>query len=119
FLSDLRSAVEDQGHAALGFGSEFSDRRQITARMKEIRAASLEARIGVYVKARIQDQRRWYSAAAQKNQRLAYRFYILIQVSQALALGSSGLLLFQGSSWDFTGVFSALASALLAWLQMR
>lgn len=120
FLADLRSTVEDEGSAAVGFGGEFSDHRQITPRMRELRLAPLEERRDLYVSARIQDQRKWYSATATRNQTRAAWFHILIQLSQALALGASGLLLLpSASAWDLGGVFSALASALIAWDQMR
>jgi hypothetical protein len=44
----------------------------------------------------------------------------VIQVSQALTLAATVLLLSpMGSRWNLGGIFSALASALIAWLQVR
>jgi SMODS and SLOG-associating 2TM effector domain 3/SMODS and SLOG-associating 2TM effector domain 1 len=120
FVSDLKAMVKDQAQAALGFGSDFSDRPQITARMREVRAATLEQRRQTYVSGRIADQRRWYGAKARKSQRVANWYFVLIQVSQALTLAATVLLLSAtGSKWNLGGVFSALASALIAWLQVR
>jgi SMODS and SLOG-associating 2TM effector domain 3/SMODS and SLOG-associating 2TM effector domain 1 len=120
FVSDLKAMVKDQAQAALGFGSEFSDRPQITARMREVRSASLEQRRHTYVASRIADQRRWYGAKARKSQRVANWYFVLIQVSQAFTLAATVLLLSSsGSRWNLCGVFSALASALIAWLQVR
>ena len=120
FIADLKSLVKDQGQAALGFGSEFSDRPQITPRMREVRSAALEQRRQVYVAARINDQRKWYGAKARRSQTIANRYFVVIQVSQALTLAATVLLLSSlGSKWNLGGVFSALASALIAWLQVR
>lgn len=120
FVSDLKAMVKDQAQAALGFGSDFSDRPQITPRMREVRSAPLDQRRQIYVVARIADQRRWYGAKARKSQRVANWYFVLIQVSQALTLAATVLLLSSsGSKWNLGGVFSALASALIAWLQVR
>jgi hypothetical protein len=120
FVSDLKDMAKDQAQAALGFGSDFSDRPQITARMREVRSAPLEQRRQIYVTGRIADQRKWYGAKARKSQIVANRYFVVIQVSQALTLAATVLLLSPlGSKWNLGGLFSALASALIAWLQVR
>jgi hypothetical protein len=68
FIADLKAVVKEQAEAALGFGGEFSDRPQITARMRAVRAASLEQRRQTYLACRIDDQRRWYSTKARNSQ---------------------------------------------------
>jgi SMODS and SLOG-associating 2TM effector domain 3/SMODS and SLOG-associating 2TM effector domain 1 len=119
FIADLKVLATDQAQA-LGFGAEFSDRPQITARMREARTLPLEQRRQLYVKDRIEDQRRWYGDKARKSQAVANRYFVLIQASQALALAGTVLLFSAAiSRWNVSGVFSALASALIAWLQVR
>ena len=120
FITDLREMAENQSQAALGLGSEFSDRPQITARMREVRNVPMEQRLQIYRAARIRDQREWYGNKARKSQIVANRYFVVIQTSQALALaGTIALLSPLGSKWNLGGVFSALASALIAWLQVR
>ncbi len=120
FIADLRGLAKDQAQDALGFGAEFSDRPQITPRMREIRNGSLQQRREVYVTARIRDQRRWYGTKARKSQSIANVYFVIIQVSQALTLAATVLLLSPiGSKWNLGGMFSALASAMIAWLQVR
>ena len=120
FLSDLKALSKDQTPVALGFGGEFSDRPQISARMREARSLPLEQRRQLYLKGRIEDQRKWYGSKARKSQRVANRYFVVIQASQALALGGTVLLFSAAASkWNLSGVFSALASALIAWLQVR
>jgi hypothetical protein len=119
-ITDLRAMAKDQAQAALGLGGEFSDRPQITARMRELRATSLPERKRIYVEDRVDDQRRWYGAKARKSQSVADRYFVLIQTSQALTLAATVFLLSPaGPKWNLGGVFSALASALIAWLQVR
>lgn len=120
FVSDLRSLAKDQAQDALGFGGQFSDRPQITRRMRELRAASLQERCNSYVTDRIQDQRKWYGNKARKSQSVANIYFVIIQVCQALTLAATVLLLSPiGTKWNLGGMFSALASAMIAWLQVR
>jgi len=120
FISDLKSLAKDQAPAALGYGGEFSDRPQISPRMREARSLPLEQRRQLYVKGRIEDQRKWYGNKARASQKVANRYFVLIQASQALALGGTVLLFSAAvSKWNLSGIFSALASALIAWLQLR
>ena len=45
---------------------------------------------------------------------------MVILVSQAMALAAAAFMIASpGSKWNLVGVFSALASALVAWLQVR
>jgi hypothetical protein len=123
FIADLKAMAKDQAHqaqAALGFGGEFSERPQITARMRELRSAPLGQRKQAYLASRIADQRKWYASKADKSQTVANRYFVIIQVSQAMTLAATVLLLSPlGSRWNLGGVFSSLASALIAWLQVR
>jgi hypothetical protein len=118
-LADLRATVED-GRVALGLGSEFAGHRQITPVMQSLRAAPLEARRDLYVSSRLQDQRRWYGSASRKNQRRADVLYVAIQIAQAIGLASTALVLNEDAQGiEVTGVFAALASAMIAWSQLR
>ena len=120
FIADLRAMAKDQAQGALGLGGAFSDRPQITARMREVRSLPLEQRRRIYLASRIADQRRWYGDKARKSQVVANRYFVVIQASQAMTLVATVLLLSPlGSKWNLGGIFSALASALIAWLQVR
>lgn len=119
FLGDLRSTVED-GRVALGLGGEFAGHRQITPVMQSLRAGSLAERRDLYVSGRVQDQRRWYGKASTRNQRRADVLYVGIQIAQAVGLASTALVLApEATGVEVTGVFASLASALIAWSQLR
>ncbi|HEX4489246.1 MAG TPA: DUF4231 domain-containing protein [Terriglobales bacterium] len=119
FVTDLRSLVKGSDFA-VGFSSEYADKPQISPRMREVRACQLEDRKYIYLAQRISDQRAWYGRKARKSQQAESWYFVVILVSQALALASGAYMIASPSSkWNLVGVFSSLASALLAWLQVR
>lgn len=120
FVSDLRAVIKEQSQLALGFGSEFSDKPQISARMRQVRSASTAERRRAYLADRIEDQRRWYGDKARSSAQAANRFFVLILMSQALALAAAAFIVASpGSAWNLVGFFSVVASALIAWRQVR
>jgi hypothetical protein len=120
FVADLRAVVKEQTQLALGFGSEFSDKPQISPRMRQLRSSDTAQRKQAYLASRIEDQRRWYGSKARSSAGAARRFFVLILVSQALALAAAALIVASPKSpWNLVGLFSVLASALVAWRQVR
>jgi hypothetical protein len=120
FIADLKSMVKDSDELAVGFGSQFADRPQISPRMREVRSSPLPQRKQVYVTQRIADQRSWYGRKAKKSQKAESWYFVIILVSQAFALAAGAYMISSpDSKWNLVGVFSALASALVAWLQVR
>jgi hypothetical protein len=120
FIADLKSMVKNPDELAVGFGSQFSDRPQISPRMLEVRSLALEQRKQIYVSQRIADQRSWYGRKAKKSQAAENWYFVVILVSQAFALAAGAYMISApDSKWNLVGVFSSLASALVAWLQVR
>ena len=120
FIADLKSLVRDSDQLAVGVSSEYTDKPQISPRMRDVRANSLEGRKQIYLAQRISDQRRWYGKKARKSQTAESWYFVVILVSQALALASGAYMISAPvSKWNLVGVFSSLASALVAWLQVR
>jgi hypothetical protein len=118
FIADLKSLV--RGDVAVGVSSEFADRPQISPRMRQLRSSSLAERKETYLGQRISDQRRWYGNKARKSQTAEGRYFVVILVAQALALGASAYLITSPETkWKLVGFFSAVANALVAWLQIR
>ena len=85
FISDLKSLVRNSDQLAVGVSSEYTDRPQISPRMREVRATSFEGRKQTYLAQRISDQRRWYAQKAGKSQTAESRYFVVILVSQAMA----------------------------------
>jgi len=120
FIADLKALVKDSDQLAVGVSSEYTDKPQISPRMREVRAMALDSRRQTYLSQRIADQRSWYGRKARKSQTAESRYFVVILVSQAMALAAGAFMIASpGSRWNLVGVFSALASALVAWLQVR
>jgi hypothetical protein len=120
FIADLKSLVRDSDQFAVGFSSQYTDKPQISPRMREVRAGGLTGRKQVYLAQRIADQRSWYGRKARISQTAEGWYFVVILVSQAMALASGAYMIASPDSrWNLVGVFSSLASALVAWLQVR
>ena len=120
FITDLKSLVKDSDQLAVGVSSEYTDKPQISPRMHEVRAMVLDSRKQTYLSQRIADQRSWYGRKARKSQTAESWYFVVILVSQAMALAAGAFMIASPESrWNLVGVFSSLASALVAWLQVR
>lgn len=93
--------------------------KQITDRMRELRAGSFAQRRQAYRDGRIEDQRVWHARKAEVNEQRKNTFTgIAITLEFAGVVGAAfkafGLL-----DIDLLGVFSAAAAGLAAWMQAR
>jgi hypothetical protein len=120
FLSELASIVKERKQLAFGFGGEFAEKPQISQPMRELRAIPLDERKSTYVSERISEQRRWYGNQAASNRSRENRYFIVIALSQFFAMVSAiALVRWPESNIRLTGLFTSLASALIAWLQLK
>ena len=119
FLADLGGIIKEH-KPALAVGGKFAGAPQISKRMREARAASLIERKSTYLLERVQDQRRWYGKRAKSHSAAGNRYFIIIVLSQLLALTSAiSLVHWPDAKIQLTGLFASLASALMAWLQIK
>ena len=120
FLADLGSMARERRQLAFGFGGEFAGAPQISERMRQARTASLEERKDTYLSERIQDQRRWYGERAKSHRSAGNRYFAVIALSQLLALATAiALVHWPGIKIQLTGLFTSLAGALMAWIQVK
>lgn len=120
FVSDLESIIKERKQLAFGFGGEFAERPQISVPMRAVRSASLEERRSTYLAERIADQRRWYGDQARVNRAARNRYLNLIIAGQFLAvIAAIALVRWPDAKIKLTGLFTSLATALIAWLQVR
>jgi hypothetical protein len=120
FLLELGSIVKERKQLAFGFGGEFAQEPHISQRMRELRGMSFEERKSTYVTERILDQRRWYGNQAASNRSRENKYFIAIVISQLFALVTAiALVRWPESNLKLTGLFTSLASAVMAWLQMK
>lgn len=120
FLSDLGSVLAERKQLAFGFGGEFTEEPNISQRMRDIRAMAAQQRKSIYVSERILAQRRWYGKRAKSNRSRERGFFVAIAVCQFFALVAAiELVRLPESSVKLTGFFTSLASALIAWIQVK
>ncbi len=91
----------------------------ITDKMRAIRSLSLDERIEVYRKDRVEDQQSWYASNSSKNGKRA-------NIWASAGIASTGLALLIGilsavNEWSFdaVGLFSAVTAAIAAWLGLK
>ena len=120
FVSALESIFKERKQLAFRFGGVFSEQPQITERMRAVRSGALGERRSTYLLERIADQRRWYGDQAQRNRSAESKYFNLIVVSQFLAFAAAlALVRWPNSDIKLTGLLTCLASALIAWVQVK
>ncbi len=120
FLSELGSIVKERKQLAFGFGGEFAEEPQISERMRAVRSTNLDERKSMYVSERISGQRRWYGHQAKLNRSAENKYFALIAFSQLCALvAAMALVEWPGSKIKLTGLFTSVAAAFIAWLQIK
>lgn len=92
----------------------------ITEEMVSLRSKSLDDRKNYYSKKRIGDQKNWYSTKAEYNRKKQNFWFIVVLVSQFLAICASLFLTLKPcSTWNFVGLFTTIASVGVAWNQLK
>jgi hypothetical protein len=120
FCRRLTEVLREKSAIAGTLGGEQASGSQITDAMREIRKASLPDRIETYVHDRIQGQKVWYATKSKGNSTSSRRWIAGTVVTQMLAVvGAIALVRYPTLPVNLASVFSALAAALLAWLQMK
>ena len=93
---------------------------QITDLMRKVRRESTAIRKSLYLRDRIKDQQTWYANKGKANRVSATTWLIAIALCQALAVVAAILLVrWPRFNLNFASILSALAVALLAWLQVK
>ena len=120
FTRSLRDVLLESENLALSLHGNLGTAPQISEKMRAVRISSLSSRKQLYVTDRIQDQRTWYSKKSSVNARREDVWFLIVAFSQLLALAAAILMVTAPDVWaNPTGVFSTLAAAALAWLQVK
>lgn len=120
FATDLLAVLSARKYLSGALDGHLSNRPQITKKMREVRALPTEDRRDFYAKARIEGQREWYAQEAETNQDKEWNWFWAIVVTQLLAAASA----FAFVRWPefpvrMVGTFAILATAAIAWLQVK
>jgi hypothetical protein len=120
FTSALDSFLRERKSLAGSLSTELFALPEITDAMRRIRASSCADRKALYVESRLADQRLWYAQRAEHNAERARFLFVLVLVSQALALiAAIAVVRWPDTAINLAGVFAAVAAALIAWTQLK
>jgi len=120
FGNSLEEILKQKGQLSLGAVPSVGSAPQISKPMREVRAKNLDDRKELYGRERIEDQRDWYARKATLNGRRASQFFALLIGSQGLALVAAvAMILRPTSPLDYAAVFSAVAAAVISWIQVK
>lgn len=101
-------------------GGMNSDGDQITDFMTSIRAKSLQERKEIYLKYRIDEQRKWYATKSELNKRRGTQFFFVLMTFQVLAV-ICVLLRIAYPEWKLwpTDIFVVAAGGVVTWIQLK
>ena len=120
FAERLRKILEERKQLAFAFASNELASLHISDKMRHLRAESFEQRKAFYIKDRVLDQRTWYSKKAEENQKNSRMYFGLTVASQILAaLFAIFVAAHPDSKVNAASLFTTLASAFIAWMQVR
>lgn len=118
FCENLQKILSD--NRASRYAVAYSDGEQITDKMNEFRALSLDDRKANYELGRVAEQLSWYRKKAKLNDNLSRRWFALLIGLQVLAvLCAMGRIFAPEFNWWPTDVLIAAAAASFAWLQTK
>jgi hypothetical protein len=120
FTREVGSIVHGRAWLSCAIGGVEAAGPQITNKMREVRAQSLDVRKQLYIEYRIKDQQRWYARESQRNRRATMVWWTVIGICQAIAI-IAGMLLVRWPDFNvnFASILSSLATVFLAWLQVK
>jgi hypothetical protein len=120
FVSKLSKIISERKNLFWSFDGDLGIGSQITDTMRKVRNLDVETRKQIYLQQRIKDQRKWYGIKSKQNRNLVGKWFFAVVFSQLFAIVSAILIIIWPESLvNLAGVFSALAAAFLAWMQVK
>jgi hypothetical protein len=120
FTDALQELLKENKQLASVLSRRQSSGEQVTAFMMGLRGSPIGVRRDVYLSQRVNEQQAWYSAKSRDNRKHRNVWFTLLVLFQ-IAAGAASIILavYPASSWRAAAVFSTLASATIAWGQMK
>ncbi|MBC7749719.1 MAG: DUF4231 domain-containing protein [Methylotenera sp.] len=92
----------------------------ITDKMWEVRNLNTLERKDFYIKNRINDQKDWYATKAEFNKKKYSSWFLVIIISQLIAILSIAYLIkFPETNLNLVGFFTTISASALSWLQLK
>lgn len=100
-------------------GSDFAKHEQLPSELTKIRFTDIQNRIHIYKTKRLEKQKQWYSDKVDENKKWTKISFVVIIVSQLLAIVS--LILSIKLEWNFyiAPILIVISTSFIAWLQLK
>ena len=120
FRNLLREILKQNTYVADYIGGELSEKEQITEKMMNIRNSSIDERKDLYIKNRIDDQRKWYSKKYSFNKKNNLIWFLLVILFNAIAALFAILQISNPTNQYLPiDVFAVIAVSSLTWIQLK
>jgi hypothetical protein len=120
FAKDLKSLLREREDFTASLGGVSASKPQISDRMRQVRNLDMGERKNLYLRDRIQSQKKWYADKSGENHSNATKYFIGIIIAQILAVFSAvAILIWPDSPIKPMGIFITAAASLLAWFQLK
>ena len=116
-IGDLKDILQDLD--GLHLSDYATEARQVSTRMLSLREEPFEMRKELYKRGRIEDQRAWYARKATWNGKRAHHWGVAVVVCEFGGVALGALVAFGVLDFDALGVLSAVAAAIVAWVQAK
>jgi hypothetical protein len=118
--SKLIEILKDRKSLNYSAAGDANSQAQITEEMRALRREQWELRMAIYLKDRIQDQRKWYASKAKSSDTLeSLYFWIILAVQLISVVAASAFAVWPALHLNLTAVFTAATASLFAWLQVK
>lgn len=119
FLEELQKIRDRLPQVERYLSQHQDDAREITEKMREVRALTTAERLEFFKEHRLQDQIGWYMRKAKMNAKSEQRWFYAIIAADGLAVIFAVVRLLIDVEYNPTGGIAALAACLLAWTQTK
>ncbi len=120
FIEELDEIFRSHPEVHAVMASCSNGEKQISVRMKQIRALSLEERKKLYVPQRIIDQKHWYKRKSKLNEDQENLWFFIILGGEIVGIIVAVLLIFFPEVWfNPIGSITTLVAIFCAWIQIK
>jgi hypothetical protein len=120
FLSLLRELLRENESLGSSFSNDFVKNDQITSHLLESLSLNFQDKKQKYLVERIEEQRNWYAIKSKENRKKSTRYFILICIAYATAIGLLLIrIIFPNAPFLPIQASAVLASSFIGWIQLK
>lgn len=119
YLEQIKQLQERLEQVAKEVASHDTDGPLVTRWMEESQNLSVDEKVSIYRRERLEDQRHWYHTKSQQNAKHEKLWAAAIFVIEFLAVGYAALQAWRLWEFNAVGTIAALSAALIAWMQTK